>query len=67
MAQELDAIDKVLHNGERPITAILGGSKVSSKITIIENILPAVDNLIIGGGMAFTFIKAKEDILVILL
>lgn len=47
MAQELDAIDKVLHNGERPITAILGGSKVSSKITIIENILPAVDNLII--------------------
>ncbi|OPC40390.1 phosphoglycerate kinase [Elizabethkingia miricola] len=59
MAQELDAIDKVLHNGERPITAILGGSKVSSKITIIENILPAVDNLIIGGGMAFTFIKAK--------
>ncbi|KAF5274460.1 hypothetical protein FQR65_LT16997 [Abscondita terminalis] len=59
MAQELDAIDKVLHNGERPITAILGGSKVSSKITIIENILPAVDNLIIGCGMAFTFIKAK--------
>ena len=58
MAKELDAIDKVLNNGEKPITAILGGSKVSSKITIIENILPAVDNLIIGGGMAFTFIKA---------
>ncbi|WOC52069.1 hypothetical protein BPO_1422 [Bergeyella porcorum] len=59
MAQELQAIDKVLNSGERPITAILGGSKVSTKITIIENILPAVDNLIIGGGMAFTFIKAQ--------
>ncbi len=59
MAKELEAIDKVLNSGERPITAILGGSKVSTKITIIENILPAIDNLIIGGGMAFTFIKAK--------
>ncbi|KFF73999.1 phosphoglycerate kinase [Chryseobacterium sp. P1-3] len=58
MAKELEAIDKVLKKGERPVTAILGGSKVSTKITIIENILPAVDNLIIGGGMAFTFIKA---------
>lgn len=58
MAQELQAIDKVLRSGEKPVTAILGGSKVSTKITIIENILPAVDNLIIGGGMAFTFIKA---------
>ena len=58
MAQELKAIDKVLRSGEKPITAILGGSKVSTKITIIENILPAIDNLIIGGGMAFTFIKA---------
>jgi len=58
MARELQAIDKVLKSGERPVTAILGGSKVSTKITIIENILPAVDNLIIGGGMAFTFIKA---------
>lgn len=58
MANELQAIDKVLKSGERPVTAILGGSKVSTKITIIENILPAVDNLIIGGGMAFTFIKA---------
>lgn len=58
MAKELHAIDKVLKSGEKPITAILGGSKVSTKITIIENILPAVDNLIIGGGMAFTFIKA---------
>lgn len=58
MANELKAIDKVLKSGEKPVTAILGGSKVSTKITIIENILPAVDNLIIGGGMAFTFIKA---------
>jgi phosphoglycerate kinase len=48
----------VLRSGEKPVTAILGGSKVSTKITIIENILPAVDNLIIGGGMSFTFIKA---------
>ncbi len=58
MAKELEAIDKVLKSGEKPVTAILGGSKVSTKITIIENILPAIDNLIIGGGMAFTFIKA---------
>ncbi len=59
MAKELQAIDKVLHSGEKPVTAILGGSKVSTKITIIENILPKVDNLIIGGGMSFTFVKAK--------
>ncbi len=58
MAKELEAIDKVLKKGEKPVTAILGGSKVSTKITIIENILPAIDNIIIGGGMAFTFIKA---------
>ena len=58
IAKELEAIDKVLGSGEKPVTAILGGSKVSTKITIIENILPAVDNLIIGGGMSFTFIKA---------
>ena len=58
MAQELKAIDKVLNSGEKPITAILGGSKVSTKITIIENMLPAIDHLIIGGGMAFTFVKA---------
>ncbi|UWX59900.1 phosphoglycerate kinase [Chryseobacterium oranimense] len=58
MAKELEAIEKVLKKGEKPVTAILGGSKVSTKITIIENILPAIDNLIIGGGMAFTFIKA---------
>ncbi len=56
--KELEAIDKVLGDGDRPVTAIIGGSKVSSKITIIENMLPAIDNLIIGGGMAFTFVKA---------
>lgn len=59
MKQELEAINKVLKSGEKPVTAILGGAKVSSKITIIDNILPAVDNLIIGGGMTYTFIKAK--------
>ena len=58
MEKELIAIDKVLKSGEKPVTAILGGAKVSTKITIIENILPAIDNLIIGGGMSFTFIKA---------
>ena len=58
MEKELIAIDRVLKSGEKPVTAILGGSKVSTKITIIENILPAIDNLIIGGGMSFTFIKA---------
>lgn len=58
MAKELEAIDRVLKSGEKPVTAILGGSKVSTKITIIENILPAIDHLIIGGGMAFTFVKA---------
>lgn len=59
MGKELEAIDKVLYNSTRPVTAILGGSKVSSKITVIENVLPKVDNIIIGGGMAFTFIKAQ--------
>ena len=58
MAKELEAVEKVLGSGEKPVTAILGGSKVSTKITIIENILPAIDNVIIGGGMAFTFIRA---------
>ena len=58
MAKELEAIDKVLKSGEKPVTAILGGSKVSTKITIIDNVLPAVDNLIIAGGMAYTFVKA---------
>lgn len=59
LEQEIIAIDKVLKTGEKPVLAILGGSKVSSKITIIENILNKVDHLIIGGGMAYTFVKAK--------
>lgn len=59
MEQEIKSIDKVLKTGEKPVLAILGGAKVSSKITIIENILDAIDHLIIGGGMAFTFIKAQ--------
>lgn len=58
LAKEIEAIAKVMESGEKPVTAILGGSKVSSKITIIENILDKVDHLIIGGGMTYTFIKA---------
>ncbi len=58
LAKEIESLDKVLNNSEKPVTAILGGSKVSSKITVIENILDKIDNLIIGGGMTFTFIKA---------
>ncbi|SFW56342.1 phosphoglycerate kinase [Cellulophaga fucicola] len=59
LAKEITAIDKVMETGEKPVTAILGGAKVSSKITIIENILDKVDHLIIGGGMTYTFVKAK--------
>ncbi len=59
MAKEIEAIDKVMRTGEKPVTAILGGAKVSSKITIIENILDKVDHLIIGGGMTYTFVKAR--------
>jgi phosphoglycerate kinase len=59
MAQEIESIDKVMKSGEKPVLAILGGAKVSSKITIIENILDKVDYLIIGGGMTFTFVKAQ--------
>lgn len=59
LAKEIESIEKVMKTGEKPITAILGGSKVSSKITIIENILDKIDHLIIGGGMAYTFIKAQ--------
>ena len=59
MEGEIKAIDKVLQAPERPFTAILGGSKVSSKITIIERLLQKVNNLVIGGGMSFTFIKAQ--------
>lgn len=59
LASEIESINKVLHHNKKPVTAIIGGAKVSSKITIIENILDKIDHLIIGGGMAFTFIKAK--------
>lgn len=59
MAKEIAAIEKVMQTGEKPVLAILGGAKVSSKITIIENILDKVDHLIIGGGMTYTFVKAK--------
>ncbi|WP_108869557.1 phosphoglycerate kinase [Aquimarina aquimarini] len=59
LAKEIESIDKVLSSGEKPVTAVLGGSKVSSKITIIENILDKVDHLIIGGGMTYTFVKAQ--------
>jgi phosphoglycerate kinase len=56
---EIIAVDKVLNSQEKPLTAIVGGAKVSSKITIIERLLDTVDNLIVGGGMAYTFVKAK--------
>lgn len=59
LAKEIKNLDKVLNSSEKPVTAILGGAKVSSKITVIENILDRIDNLIIGGGMTFTFIKAQ--------
>ena len=59
LATEIESIDKVLNNSEKPVLAILGGAKVSSKITVIENILSKVDHIIIGGGMTFTFIKAQ--------
>ncbi|NCT18269.1 MAG: phosphoglycerate kinase [Flavobacteriaceae bacterium CG_4_8_14_3_um_filter_34_10] len=58
LEKEIVSINKVLIENKKPVTAIIGGAKVSSKITIIENILETIDHLIIGGGMAFTFIKA---------
>ena len=59
MEKEVTAIDNVLKNAQHPFTAIIGGSKVSSKLGVIKNLLDKVDNLIIGGGMGFTFIKAQ--------
>jgi phosphoglycerate kinase len=58
LAKEIESLNKVLKNSEKPVVAVLGGSKVSSKITVIENILDKVDHMIIGGGMTFTFVKA---------
>ena len=59
MAAELNNAEKVLNNAERPFTAIMGGAKVSDKIELIEQLMGKVDNLIIGGGMAYTFAKAQ--------
>ncbi len=59
LAKEIESIDKVMKTGEKPVLAVLGGAKVSSKITIIENILDKIDHLIIGGGMTYTFVKAQ--------
>lgn len=59
LAAEIQAMDKVLNSSVHPVTAILGGAKVSSKLAVLENLLDKVDNLIICGGMSFTFIKAR--------
>ena len=58
LAKEIESLNKVLKDSKKPVTAVLGGSKVSSKITVIENILDKVDHMIIGGGMTYTFVKA---------
>lgn len=58
LEKEINSLNKVMKDSKKPVTAIIGGAKVSSKITIIENILDKIDHLIIGGGMAFTFVKA---------
>ena len=58
MQAEIDSVGKVLESPQRPMTAIVGGSKVSSKIEVLENLLNSCDELIIGGGMANTFVKA---------
>ncbi len=59
LESEIKSVNKVLNSNEKPLTAIVGGAKVSSKITIIERLLDKVDNLIVGGGMAYTFVKAQ--------
>ncbi|WP_417600632.1 phosphoglycerate kinase [Owenweeksia hongkongensis] len=59
MAAEIENVTKVLNSTEKPVTAIVGGAKVSSKIAILENLISKLDNLIIGGGMAYTFLKAQ--------
>ena len=59
LAKEIKSLNTVLNNSEKPVTAIIGGAKVSSKIDVIKNIIDKVDNIIIGGGMGFTFIKVK--------
>ncbi|WP_029036370.1 phosphoglycerate kinase [Salinimicrobium xinjiangense] len=59
LAKEIDSLEKVLGDSQSPVTAVLGGAKVSTKITVIENILDKIDHLIIGGGMTYTFTKAQ--------
>ncbi len=59
IGNELKSMDMILHQPEKPFTAIMGGAKVSDKIQVIENLLDKIDNLIIGGGMTYTFIKAR--------
>ena len=61
MQKEIDFLGNAVNNPERPFVAILGGAKVSSKISVIENLLDKVDTLIIGGGMAYTFAKAQAE------
>ena len=58
LAREIESVDRVLNNSERPVTAVMGGAKVSSKISIITNLINSVDHIIIGGGMSYTFAKA---------
>ena len=60
LQNEIISVEKVLNSNQHPLTAIVGGAKVSSKITIILNLIEKVDHLIIGGGMAYTFIKAQN-------
>src|SRR3546814_14983454 len=59
MAADVGNAERVLHNPQRPFTAIMGGAKVSDKLELIDALLDKVDNLIIGGGMAYTFVKAR--------
>ena len=59
LKKEIESINKVFHSSEKPVSAILGGAKVSTKITVIENMLDKIDHLLIGGGMTFTFVKAQ--------
>merc|ERR1712130_634358 len=59
LAKELEYLDGAVSNGKKPMAAIVGGSKVSSKITVLEALLDKCDKVIIGGGMVFTFLKAK--------
>ena len=61
MESEVESAEKILHNSENPFTAIFGGAKVSDKIEIIENLLEKANNIIIGGGMAYTFLKAQGN------